>query len=212
VTPLDLEATSHDLPKVTVSKRETDMLARPAKVPVHRHPKSRASIFIMALAIAALLSSCGSSGTHGATVGTGSNSSSTTSGQASTTTTTYYPQGHLVAPPSTPTTLPGETANIPVSSYISAGNTILIKSNAFWPHTLYANDQVAITWVNLSGRPQKVAFDHIPVGSQVIPPGWEFVWKSRFGGSLTYHSASGLHALLVLQDPTPVTPPTTAAP
>jgi hypothetical protein len=183
--------------------------------PSPRQSAFRQSAFVLALALMGLLASCGSSKSAGnQNTQDGGGSTTTTAGnpQNSTTTTTYYPQGHLVAPPSTPTTLPGETAKIPVSSYISAGNTILIKSNAFWPQTLYANDQVAITWVNLSGRPQKVAFDHIPVGSAVIPPGWEFVWKSRFGGSLTYHSASGLHALLVLQAPTPITPPTTVAP
>jgi len=166
---------------------------------------------VLAFAVMGLLASCGSTpsaGGHGSTTTT----TDTTGPQNSTTTTTYYPQGHLVAPPSTPTTLPRETPSIPVTQYISAGNTILIKSNAFWPKTLYANEDVPIVWVNLSGSPQKVAFDHIPVGSTVIPPGWEFVWKSRFAGSLTYHSASGLHALLVLQAPTPLTPPTTAAP
>jgi len=116
-----------------------------------------------------------------------------------------------VPPPVTPTTVPFEYGKVPVEHYIQSGNTILIKPDGFWPQTLYANDAVPITWYNLSGRPQVVAFDHIPVSSTTIPPGWVFVWKSRFGGSLTYHSASGFHALLVLQADTPLTSPTTTA-
>ena len=64
-------------------------------------------------------------------------------------------------------------------------------------------------------RAQKVALDYIPVESSEIPPGGQFVWSAHFGGSYTYHSASGMHARLILQQDTPVFPPgstTTTAP
>jgi hypothetical protein len=100
----------------------------------------------------------------------------------------------------------------PVTPDIAAGQQIIITPNGFWPKTLYANFQVAITWTNLSGHPQKVSFDHIPVSSGVIPAGAQFIWKTHFGGSYTYSTASGFHALLILQTPTSIPTPTTSAP
>jgi hypothetical protein len=162
------------------------------------------------IVIAALLASCGSPSKSGSgTTSSSSLSSTAASESGGTTTTTYYPQGHNAPPPVTPTTRPYEYGEVPVAQTIQSGNTILIEPNGFWPQTLYANEAVPITWYNLSGHSQVVAFDHIPVGSKTIPPGWKFVWKSRFAGSLTYHSASGFHALLVLQAQTPISYPTT---
>ncbi len=158
---------------------------------------------------AAVLASCG------ATKSDPSSQGSTTSSSAIGPTTSTspdgpasaYPPGHLVSAPETPTTVPREHPEVPITQYIGTGQQIIIKATGLWPNTLYANDKLPITWTNLSGRPQKIIFDHIPVSSTVIPSGWQFVWKSPFGGSYTYHSASGLHALLILQAPTPIVIP-----
>ena len=69
--------------------------------------------------------------------------------------------------------------------------------------------KVPITWTNLSGRSQKIIFDDIPVSSATIPAGWQYVWKSHFGGSYAYKSASGFSAVLVLQAPAPIVIPGT---
>ena len=170
---------------------------------------------LAALLTAVVLASCGS--THDPSA-QGASTSSPAGAPSSTTKTTSsppdgpasaYPRGHLVAAPETPTTIPMETSKVPITQYIGAGQQIIIKASGFWPNTLYANYKVPITWTNLSGRPQKVVFDHIPVSSPTIPPGWKFVWKSPFGGSYTYSSASGLHALVILQAPTPIVIPGT---
>jgi hypothetical protein len=151
-----------------------------------------------------LLAACGS---NKAVVGT--TSSQPSGGSTSTTYNSYYPKGEIVPAPETPTTTPREGPGQPVTATIGAGQQIIITPNGFWPKTLYANYQVAITWTNLSGHPQKVSFDHIPVSSGTIPVGAQFVWKTHFGGSYTYSSASGFHALLILQAPVPVGTPTT---
>lgn len=184
--------------------------------------KTKHSVLILTIAIGAgsvLCAACGGSPASGqqpnrsspTTTSTGhtTNKEPTSGADDPTTSTTFYPPGSVVAPPVSSTTVPGEgnKHDIPVNQYTGAGNVILIKANGFWPQTLYANDEVAVTWYNLSGKPQKVHFDHIPVGSALIPPGYEYVWKPTFGGSLTYHSDSGFHALLVLQAPTPITTP-----
>jgi hypothetical protein len=169
----------------------------------------RLGVLLAVITFVSCISACGGSSGKAS----GSTTSTTNGGTGSTTSTTNpYPQGQLVAPPSTPTTKPGEGNNhdIPITQDQGSGNTILIESSGFWPETLYANDQVAVTWINLSSVPQKVVFDHIPVSSQTIPPHWSFVWKPNFGGSNTYHSASGFHGLLVLQYPTPLTTPTSS--
>ena len=144
-----------------------------------------------------LLASCGA--THDPS-SQGSSTSSSEGATRSTTRTTAtapdgtassYNQGRVVPPPETPTTVPRETSEIPVTQYVGAGQQIIITRNGFWPQTLDANMKVPITWTNLSGRPQKVIFDDIPVSSATIPAGWQYVWKSYFGGSYAYKSASG---------------------
>jgi hypothetical protein len=153
---------------------------------------------------------------------TGAGKSSTTNpsnggsdGRTSTTINAYppseYPPGTVVPAPDTSTTIP-EDGGLPITQNSGTGQQILITPNGFWPNTLYANQKVAITWTNLSGRPQRVSFDHIPISSGVIPVGAQFVWKTHFGGSYTYSSASGFHALLILQLPQPIGIPATTTP
>jgi len=166
-----------------------------------------AAVLIFAIALAA----CGSPNSAQGTSTTQS-SIGTTSDGPTTSTSDFYPQGHIVPKPDTPTTVPKEGPGQKVTQDIGAGQQIIIMPNGFWPKTLYANYQVAITWTNLSGEPQKVSFDHIPVASGIIPAGAQFVWKTHFGGSYTYGSASGFHALLILQAPVPIGTPTTTAP
>lgn len=168
------------------------------------------------LALACILSACG--GTSNAGKGSDStatnNQSTTSTGSNSqsgdgTTTTSYYPQFTLEPPPASNTTRPtgeGNNGNIPINAVSGSGNTILIKPNGFWPHTLYANDQVPVTWINLSGVSQKVSFTEIPsIKTITVPANWSVKWVPNFGGSNPYRSASGFQGILVLQYPTPVT-------
>lgn len=147
--------------------------------------------FTVLLLAAIILAACSSNNSAGGTT------TSKPSGGSSTTQNTYYPKGEIVPAPDTSTTIPKDGGR-PITPDLGAGQQILITPNGFWPKTLYANFQVAITWTNLSGHPQSVSFDHIPVSSGVIAVGAQFVWKTHFGGSYTYSSASGFHALLIL--------------
>jgi hypothetical protein len=173
--------------------------------------KRRLTFCAAALILAVTLAAC-ASGKSASGTSTTQSSVGTTSDGPTTSTTDFYPQGHIVAKPDTPTTVPREDPGQPVTPDIGAGQQIIITPHGFWPETLYANYQVAITWTNNSGHPQKVSFDHIPVTSGLIPTGAQFVWKTHFGGSYTYSSASGFHALLILQAPTPIGTPTTTGP
>ena len=127
------------------------------------------------------------------------------------TTSTSYPYGkhHVVPKSTTPTSVPKEGPGAPVSQYVEAGQQVLIEPSGFWPQTLYANMAVQVVWTNETKVPQKVALDVIPVASTEIPPGGQFIWSPHFGGSYTYHSGSGMHGRLILQQLTPVSPPTT---
>jgi hypothetical protein len=161
-------------------------------------------VFVALLLSMLLIAACNSN------KGADGTSTSRPSGASTPTTyNSYYPKGKIVPAPETPTTTPREGPGQPVTPLIGAGQQIIITANGFSPKTLYANYQVAITWTNLSGRPQKVSFDHIPVSSGTIPVGAQFVWKTHFGGSYTYSSGSGFHALLILQAPVPVGTPST---
>ncbi len=200
------------------------------------HGRSRSGVvrivggLLIILVLAAGLAACGtpknSSSTSVAGTNGGSHNGTTSSSNGAKTngggtkgkgspgadgpTTTFYPQGHIVPPPDTPTTTPREVPSEPINQYISAGQQIVIEPDgAFWPQSLYATYQVPITWTNLSGRPQKVVFDYIPVQSPEIAPGAQFVWKWRSGGTLSYHSALGSHAVIYFQTPTPVSVPGT---
>jgi hypothetical protein len=166
--------------------------------------RSSRSVLVALVLTVALLAACSSNKAVD-----GTTTSRPSGGSTSTTYNSYYPKGKIVPAPETSTTTPREGPGQAVPPDIGAGQQIIITPNGFWPQTLYANYQVAITWTNLSGHPQKVSFDHIPVSSGTIPVGAQFVWKTHFGGSYTYSSASGFHALLILQAPVPVGTPTT---
>jgi hypothetical protein len=167
------------------------------------------------LAGSIVLSACGgSAGASGTTRPAEVRSSSTTSAGSGPTTSTTFPYGnsHVVPASTKPTLVPKEGPEAPVSQYIGAGQQVLIEPDGFWPQTLYTNMAVAVVWTNETKVPQKVVLDHIPVESGEIPPGGQFVWSPHFGGSYTYHSVSGMHGRLILQQDTPVSvPPTTGA-
>lgn len=172
-------------------------------------PCTRKSVLCAVLLVVAItLAACGSSNSAS---GTSTTRSSGTPDPSTPSTADFYPKGHIVPKPDTPTTVPREAPGQPVTAYIGAGQQIIITPHGFWPATLYANFEVPITWTNNSGHAQTVSFDHIPVTSGVIPSGAQFVWKTHFGGSYTFSSASGFHALLILQSPMPISTPTTAA-
>jgi hypothetical protein len=165
-----------------------------------------------------LLSACGGSAGATGTTKPGATSSTSSPGSESTTpnpqssTSTTFPYGnsHVVGKPTASTSVPKE-GQVTVPQYVGDGQQVLIEPGGFWPQTLYANMAVAVIWTNETSVPQKVVLDDIPVHSAEIPPGGQFVWSPHFGGSYTYHSASGLHARLILQQDIPVSlPPTTA--
>jgi hypothetical protein len=169
-----------------------------------------------------LLSACGgSAGATGTTKGGGSpstssqspgstsspSSGSTTPNTLSTSTTFPYGSSHVVGKSTKPTSVPKEGPEAPVTQSEGAGQQILIEPDGFWPQTLYANMAVTVVWTNETSVPQKVVLDDIPVQSAEIPSGGQFVWSPHFGGSYTYHSASGFRARLILQQDTPVAVP-----
>ncbi len=168
-----------------------------------------------------VLSACGgSAGASGTTkpgdIGSSSTSSPTstsTSGPttpnsgSSTSTTFPYGASRVDSKSTKPTSVPKEGPGAAVSQYIGDGQQVLIEPDGFWPQTLYANMAVSVVWTNETTVPQRVALDDIPVESGEIPPGGQFVWSPHFGGSYTYHSVSGMHARLILQQDTPVSVP-----
>lgn len=176
----------------------------------------RLAAAVVALSLVVLASACGtgstnppaSTGTTGTTATTGSTAttggSSSTTAVGPTTSTTLtdggFPPG-TVLEPVPGTSVPREDPKQPIRPDVQSGNNALIEPTALWPALLYANVRESVVWTNESGRPQTIVFDHIPVRSSAIPPGGQFVWKAHFPGSYTYHTTSGLHAVLDLVNP-----------
>ncbi len=84
---------------------------------------------------------------------------------------------------------------------IGDGQQIIITVGGFLPKRLYATPSVLVVWTNLTDQPQQVVFDHFAVSSPEIPPGGTFTWSSQDSESISYHSVSGMHAVLVLNPP-----------
>jgi hypothetical protein len=181
---------------------------------------------VLAVAIAMLLAACGSHNNAGSKSDPGTRATNSPSGtdnaSGTTSTTAKNPAanseaktsagGHLVPPPSTPTTTPRETPGQPVTETGDIGNTVLIEPNGFWPQTLFSNVKVPVVWYNLTSHPQSFTFADGPVKSPEIPPGWSWSWKSPgWGGSYAYASAAGAKAVVVLQAPTPLSVPGTTS-
>jgi hypothetical protein len=180
------------------------------------------------LACSFALSACGGSagatgssdhgGSGTSTTAAGSGSATTSQGSGSTTSTTSvtstkapYGPSHVSPKSTTATSIPKEGPSAPVQQYVGAGQQVLIEPDGFWPQTLYANMAVAVVWTNETNASMKVILDYIPVESAEIPPGGQFIWSPHFGGSYTYRSSSGLDGRLILQQDTPVSPPSTTS-
>ncbi|HXW34810.1 MAG TPA: hypothetical protein VEJ87_09555, partial [Acidimicrobiales bacterium] len=115
----------------------------------------------------------------------------------------YLPAGRLVAPPSTPTTVPRENSVLAIYQDIGTGEQILIKSDGFWPEMLYAAVHKPLVWTNLSGSSQTLNFVDFPVRPVTIPPGYQYVWIPP-GGLVSYRSTSGFRGAVLVSAPTPI--------
>ena len=69
------------------------------------------------------------------------------------------------------------------------GFFVQITSDGFHPKTLVSGCCKAVTWKNLTSRPESVVFDHQLVNSGTIPPGGSWVWTPQNPQSITYHSS-----------------------
>jgi plastocyanin len=88
-----------------------------------------------------------------------------------------------------------------ISQVIDEGQQIIISASGFLPAKLYASPSEAIVWTNLTNQPQQVVFDHFSVKSPVIAPGATWKWTTVSSESITYHSISGMHALVIVNPP-----------
>jgi uncharacterized Zn-binding protein involved in type VI secretion len=167
---------------------------------------------ILAFALLAVVAGCGSGGKAGGSVTTGAPTTSSSAGSSTTTssTTSSIP----VTGPSLATIAGSSTLTIggkkiavptdsgrPISPNIDDGQQIIITVGGFLPQRLYATPSALVVWTNLTNEPQQVVFDHFAVHSPVIPPGGKYSWTSQASESISYHSVSGMHAVLVLNPP-----------
>jgi hypothetical protein len=106
--------------------------------------------------------------------------------------------GHIVPAPPGPTTMPTEDPITPIRTGFDTGQQAVITAHGFEPAELGAIIGKPVVWTNLSGTTQRITLQGI-VTSPLIPPGAQYVWTPNFGGSIAYRSASGFHALLLLQ-------------
>ena len=164
----------------------------------------------LAVALAAVLAGCGSTTNANGSSSTTSPPTTSTPTTASSTTTSSIP----VTGPSLATIAGSSTVTIegkkvavptdsgkPISTDVGDGQQIIISVGGFLPKRLYATPSDLVVWTNLTNQPQQVVFDHFAVHSGVIPPGGKFSWSSPSSESISYHSVSGMHAVLVLNPP-----------
>jgi hypothetical protein len=177
-------------------------------------PARRRRIVVALGVLVVLAAACGSpTAPAGKDTTTSPGSSSSTSSRPGTTSGTTA--GGFLAPevkfgvgqlgaPSPTTSVPTEGGRgRPIDPTNDAGQAVIIaKGGYLLPEWLVADYQLPITWTNLSGAPQQIIFDDAPMHSPVIPQGGTFTWTSPgIGISLTYHTATGRHARLTLQNP-----------
>jgi hypothetical protein len=89
----------------------------------------------------------------------------------------------------------------PINPDIDDGQQVIISAHGFLPARLYSTPAEALVWTNLTNQDQQVIFDHFAVKSPLIPPGGTFSWTSQASESISYHSASGMHAVVVINPP-----------
>ena len=178
-------------------------------------PRRRSVVLVLGtcLSLVCVLGACG---TSKAANGDGKTTSTTTtqttpSTAASTTTSSIPVTGPSVATIAASKTvkIDGKIVKVPTDSGVSVaknndvadGQDVIISVDGFLPLKLYSTPSESIVWTNLTDQPQQVIFDHFPVTSPVIPPGGTFSWKSAASESISYHSASGMHAVVVINPP-----------
>ena len=125
-------------------------------------------------------------------------STSTTGSRPSGVTPATVDPGHIVPAPPGPTTLPTEDPVTPIRPDFDTGQQVIITSHGFEPLQLSGDKAKQVVWTNVSGSTQRITIVGGPA-SPPIPPGAQYVWMPDSGGSIAYRSASGFHALLVLQ-------------
>ncbi len=184
-------------------------------------PGASKTLFVgFTLALVLLVGGCASSSKAGSGTTTPATSSpSTASPTSSSQTTTSLPTTSSIPvtgpslatiAASTTVTVDGKKVAVPTDSgrsipsccqNIGDGQQIIITVGGFLPKRLYASPSVRVVWTNLTDQPQQVVFDHFAVRSPVIAPGGTFSWSSQDSESISYHSVSGMHAVLVLNPP-----------
>jgi hypothetical protein len=179
-------------------------------------PRRRSAVLVLGtcLSLVAVLGACGTSKAangDGNTTSTTTTTQTTPSTSASTTTSSIPVTGPSLATIAASKTvkIDGKTVKVPTDSGVSVavnnddadGQDIAISVAGFLPLKLYSTPSEPIVWTNLTDQPQQVIFDHFPVTSPVIPPGGTFSWKSASSESISYHSASGMHAVVVINPP-----------
>lgn len=172
---------------------------------------SRVLVPSLALASVAVVGGCGSGGNaaSSSTTATPTTSASTTSTGASSTTSSIPVTGPSLATIARSSTVTVEGKKVavptdsgkPISPNIDDGQQIIITVGGFLPKRLYATPSDLVVWTNLTNQPQQVVFDHFSVRSPMIPPGGKYSWTSPASESISYHSVSGMHAVLVLNPP-----------
>lgn len=176
-------------------------------------PRRQSVVLVLGtcLSLVAVLGACGTSKVaNGDGKTTNTTTTQTTPSTAASTTTSSIPvTGPSLATIAASKTvkIDGKTVKVPTDSGVSINNDvadgqdIIISVGGFLPLKLYSTPSESIVWTNLTDQPQQVIFDHFPVTSPVIPPGGTFSWKSAASESISYHSASGMHAVVVINPP-----------
>jgi hypothetical protein len=178
-------------------------------------PRRRSVVLVLAtcLGLVAVLGACGTSkAANGDGKATSTTTTQTTPSTAASTTTSSIPvTGPSLATIAASKTvkIDGKTVKVPTDSGVSVaknndvadGQDVIISVGGFLPLRLYSTPSESIVWTNLTDQSQQVIFDHFPVTSPAIPPGGTFSWKSAASESISYHSASGMHAVVVINPP-----------
>ena len=160
-----------------------------------RHLPAWAGVVLVALA-ATVLGGCGGTPARTAVPPSSSTTESVPSPRGVTPAT--VDPGHIVPAPPGPTTLPTEDPITPIRPDFDTGQQVIITSHGFEPLQLSGAKTEQVVWTNVSGSTQRITIIGGPT-SPAIPPGAQYVWMPNAGGSIAYRSASGFHALLLLQ-------------
>ncbi len=109
----------------------------------------------------------------------------------------------VVSGPNPTTTVPVEINGSPVAPGLDAGQNVIITPKGFAPEALEANVDFPVVFTNLSGKKQRVIFEHEPVDSGTIPPGGTFTWTDKFAIALAYDNTTGWRGKLLMNPSNP---------